>query len=79
MKLILIDNLLNRFDSLRSNPFQNVNELREIENETYSIIESYKKRYNLLEDDPFINILNHIALDVNYIIEKVENKKGVQL
>lgn len=84
MKLILINNLLDRFERLTNNSLENVYDLKELEIEVYSIIKSYKSKCNLIEDDSFINILNHIALDVNYEIEKAfekvdEKKRGVQL
>lgn len=79
MKLILINSYLQKFDTLRIDSLKNIRELSELRSEIYSAIESYIKKYN--KEDVFTDILNHIALDVNYEIEKVcellnANKKG---
>lgn len=79
MKLILINSYLQKFDVLRNDSLKNLNELSELRYEIYSIIESYIKKYN--KEDVFTDILNHIALDVAYEIEKVceqleVNKRG---
>ena len=68
MKLILINYYLQRFDTLRMNPLENINELEELHHEIYSIIESHTKKHKT--EDVFTDILNHIALDVNYEQEK---------
>lgn len=81
MKLILINNYLNKFDSLRGNPTKNINELIELRDEISSIICDYTKKYK--KEDVFTDILNHIELDINYEIEKacetLEKDRGVQL
>ncbi|WP_323594474.1 hypothetical protein [Aliarcobacter butzleri] len=79
MKLILINSYLQKFDTLRIDSLKNIRELSELRSEIYSAIESYIKKYN--KEDVFTDILNHIALDVNYEIEKVceqleVNKRG---
>lgn len=68
MKLILINKYLQKFDTLRMNPLENINKLEHLQVEIYSIIESYTKKYKT--EDNFTDILNHIALDVNYEQEK---------
>ncbi|MCG3687334.1 hypothetical protein ACOL3G_10675 [Aliarcobacter butzleri] len=68
MKLILINSYLQKFDTLRIDSLKNISELSELRSEIYSAIESYIKKYN--KEDVFTDILNHIALDVNYEIEK---------
>lgn len=81
MKLILINKYLQKFDTLRMNPLENINKLEHLQIEIYSIIESYTKKYKT--EDNFTDILNHIALDVNYEQEKaceqlnVNNINGV--
>lgn len=79
MKLILINSYLQKFDVLRNDSLKNLSELSELRSDIYSTIESYIKRYT--KEDVFTDILNHIALDVNYEIEKVceqleVNKRG---
>ena len=77
MKLIIIESYLRRFDSLKSNSLKNLTELSELETEMYSLIKTYKKKYG--KEDVFTNIINHIAFDINYEIEKVcEDSKEVQ-
>lgn len=77
MKLIFINSYLKRFDSLRSNSKDNIKELSELETELYETIKTYKKKYG--KEDVFTNIIYHIALDINYEIEKVcEDSSEVQ-
>jgi len=77
MKLIIIESYLRKFDSLKSNTLKNLTELSELETEMYDLIKTYKKKYG--KEDVFTNIINHIALDINYEIEKVcEDSKEVQ-
>lgn len=68
MKLLLINNYLQKFDTLRINSLKNIYELGELQSEIYSIIESYTKKYK--KEDVFTDILNHIALDVNNELEQ---------
>lgn len=68
MKLLLINNYLQKFDTLRINSLKNISELGELQSEIYFIIESYIKKYN--KEDVFTDILNHIALDVNNELEQ---------
>lgn len=81
MKLLLINNYLQKFDLLRNNPVKNINELGELKDEINSIICSYIKKYN--KEDVFTDILNHIELDINdemeKAYEKMEHNQGVHL
>ncbi|MFA6788183.1 MAG: hypothetical protein WC149_04350 [Arcobacteraceae bacterium] len=81
MKLLLINNYLQKFDTFRIDSLKNVSELEELKDEIYALIKDYTKKYK--KEDVFTDILNHIALDVNYEVEKacekLEKKKGVQL
>lgn len=67
MKLLLINNYLQKFDVLRNDSLKNINELVNLRDEIYSIISSYTKKHK--KEDVFTDILNHIALDVNDEIE----------
>lgn len=69
MKLLLINNYLQKFDILRINTLENVYALSELRDEIYSLIADYTKKYK--NEDVFTDILNHIALDVDYEIDKV--------
>jgi len=65
MKLHIINNLLNEFDTARStNDIDKlVTDLEQVYAKTYSIINALK------ENDEFKSILEFIALEVNYTIE----------
>ncbi len=69
MKLIVINNYLQKFDVLRVDTLKNAYALSELRDEIYSLISDYTNKHN--KEDVFTDILYHIALDINYEIEKV--------
>lgn len=71
MKLQLINHYLQKFDTLRSTRDINIEALSSIEQELYIIIKAQKK------ENSFTDILNHIALDINYEIEKFCDSAGM--
>lgn len=62
MKLLLINNYLQKLDGLRSDPLRNAYELSELKSEISNMIDGYLVKHK--KEDVFIDILNHIYLDV---------------
>ena len=61
MKLLLINNYLQKLDVLRAEPLKNAYELSELKSEISNMIDGYVLKH---KKDVFIDILNHIYLDV---------------
>ncbi len=61
MKLLLINNYLQKLDGLRAEPLRNAYELSELKFEISNMIDNYLLKH---KEDVFIEILNHIYLDV---------------
>ncbi|RXJ77405.1 hypothetical protein CRU86_05740 [Aliarcobacter skirrowii] len=81
MRMIYLDTLIDKFDGLRLNSLQNINELEELHSELLKVINTIEDRKNP-KDKSFISILRWLELEINYEIEKVcellnANKKGV--
>ena len=80
MRMIYLDTLIDKFDGLRLNSLQNINELEELHSELLKVINTIEDRKNP-KDKSFISILRWLELEINYEIEKVcellnANKKG---
>ncbi len=75
MKLILINNYLQELDVLRADPKRNAYELSELKFEISTMIDNYLLKHK--KEDVFIEILNHIYLDVeDALYEAFELSKG---
>ena len=74
MKLLLINTYLQKLDGLRSDPLKNVYELSELKFEISNMIDRYLLKH---KEDVFIDILNHIHLDVeDALYEAFELSRG---
>ena len=74
MKLLLINTYLQKLDGLRSDPLKNVYELSELKFEISNMIDRYLLKH---KEDVFIDILNHIFLDVeDALYEAFELSRG---
>ena len=74
MKLLLINNYLQKLDGLRSEPLRNAYELSELKFEISNMIDRYLLKH---KEDVFTDILNHIYLDVeDALYEAFELSKG---
>ena len=74
MKLILINNYLQELDVLRADPKRNAYELSELKFEISTLIDNYLLKH---KKDVFIDILNHIYLDVeDALYEAFELSRG---
>ncbi len=74
MKLILINNYLQELDVLRADPKRNAYELSELKFEISTMIDNYLLKH---KKDVFIDILNHIYLDVeDALYEAFELSRG---
>lgn len=74
MKLLLINNYLQKLDGLRSEPLRNAYELSELKFEISNMIDNYLLKH---KEDVFIEILNHIYLDVeDALYEAFELSRG---
>ena len=74
MKLLLINNYLQKLDGLRSEPLRNAYELSELKSEISNTIDRYLLKN---KEDVFTDILNHICLDVeDALYEAFELSRG---
>ena len=74
MKLLLINNYLQKLDVLRTNPLKNAYELSELKSEISDMIDGYLVKH---KEDVFTDILNHIYLDVeDALYEAFELSRG---
>ena len=74
MKLLLINNYLQKLDGLRSEPLRNAYELSELKSEISNTIDRYLLKH---KEDVFTDILNHIYLDVeDSLYEAFELSRG---
>ena len=74
MKLLLINNYLQKLDGLRSEPLRNAYELSELKSEISNTIDRYLLKN---KEDVFIDILSHIFLDVeDALYEAFELSRG---
>ena len=74
MKLILINTYLQKLDVLRADPLRNAYELSELKFEISNMIDNYLLKH---KEDVFIDILNHIFLDVeDSLYEAFELSRG---
>ena len=74
MKLLLINNYLQKLDVLRAEPLKNAYELSELKSEISNMIDGYVLKH---KKDVFIDILNHIYLDVeDSLYEAFELSRG---
>ena len=75
MKLLLINNYLQKLDGLRSEPLRNAYELSELKSEISNTIDRYLLKHK--KEDVFTDILNHICLDVeDALYEAFELSRG---
>ena len=75
MKLLVINNYLQKFDILRNDPLKNAYELSELKSEISNMIDGYLVKYK--KEDVFTDILNHIHLDVeDALYEAFEISRG---
>ena len=75
MKLLLINNYLQKLDGLRSEPLRNAYELSELKSEISNTIDRYLLKHK--KEDVFTDILNHIYLDVeDALYEAYELSRG---
>lgn len=75
MKLLLINNYLQKLDVLRADPLRNAYELSELKSEISNMIDGYVLKHK--KEDVFIDILNHIFLDVeDSLYEAFELSRG---
>ena len=75
MKLLLINNYLQKLDGLRSEPLRNAYELSELKSEISNTIDRYLLKHK--KEDVFTDILNHIHLDVeDALYEAFEISRG---
>lgn len=80
MRMMYLDNIIDRYDVLRLNSIENINELQELYNEILKSIETIEDKKQP-KDKNFLSILRWFELEINYEIEKVcellnANKKG---
>jgi hypothetical protein len=70
MRMIYLNSIIDKFDGLRLNPLQNINELEELHSELLKVINTIEDRKNP-KDKNFVSILRWLELEINYEIEKV--------
>ena len=76
MKLLLINNYLQKLDVLRADPKRNAYELSELKSEISNMIDNYLLKHK--KEDVFTDILNHLYLDVeDSLYEAFELSRGV--
>ncbi len=68
MRMMYLNNIIDRYDELRVNSIQNINELQELYNEILQTIKTIEDR-NQPKDKNFLSILNWLELEVLYEIE----------
>ena len=81
MKLLLINNYLQKLDVLRADPLKNAYELSELKSEISTMIDGYLVKHK--KEDVFTDILNHIYLDAEVALyealQLLENKKNKEV
>jgi hypothetical protein len=73
MKLLYISQLLQRYDSLRANYKEKLEEIEELQIEVLAIIEDIQNRKNP-KDINFIEILNFIQIELFFLQQKALKK-----
>ena len=68
MRMMYLNNIIDRFDELRLNSIQNINELQELYSEILKAIRTIEDR-NQPKDKNFLSILNWFELEILYEIE----------
>lgn len=76
MKLLYISQLLQRYDSLRANYKEKLEEIEELQIEVLAIIKDIENR-NKIKDINFIEILNFIQTEL-YILQQKALKKVIK-
>lgn len=71
MKLLYINNILQRMDALRVKPYKNLDKLQDLEDEILKVAENKDK----IKDKDFIQILEFISDDIYCIREKAISKR----
>lgn len=73
MKLLYINQLLQRYDSLRTNYKEKLEEIQELQIEVLAIIKDIENRNNI-KDINFIEILNFIQTELFFLQQKALKK-----
>ena len=73
MRMFYINQLLQRFDSLRNNYKEKLEEIEELQIEVLAIIEDFENRKNP-KDINFIEILNFIQTELFFLQQKALKK-----
>ena len=73
MRMFYINQLLQRYDSLRTNYKENLEEIEELQIEVLAIIEDIENRKNP-KDINFIEILNFIQTELFFLQQKALKK-----
>ncbi|MCT7405022.1 hypothetical protein [Aliarcobacter cryaerophilus] len=68
MRMMYLNNIIDKYDVLRLNSIQNINELQELYSEILQTIRTIEDR-NQPKDKNFLSILNWLELEVLYEIE----------
>ena len=68
MRMMYLNNIIDRFDELRLNSIQNINELQELYSEILKAIETIEDK-NQPKDKNFLSILRWFELEILYDIE----------
>lgn len=68
MKMMYLNNIIDKYDVLRLNSIQNINELQELYNEILQAIKTIEDK-NQPKDKDFLSILRWFELEVLYDIE----------
>jgi hypothetical protein len=68
MKMMYLNNIIDKYDVLRLNSIQNINELQELYNEILQAIKTIEDK-NQPKDKDFLSILRWFELEVLYEIE----------
>ena len=76
MRMFYINQLLQRYDSLRTNYKENLEEIKELQIEVLAIIKDIENRNNI-KDTNFIEILNFIQTEL-YILQQKALKKLIK-
>lgn len=76
MRMLYINQLLQRYDSLRTNYKEKLEEIKELQIEVLAIIKDIENRNNI-KDINFIEILNFIQTEL-YILQQKALKKLIK-
>lgn len=68
MKMMYLNNIIDKYDVLRLNSIQNINELQELYNEILQAIKTIEDK-NQPKDKDFLSILRWFELEILYEIE----------